>query len=49
MERTGECVSAKAKKAGQTVNSKEEKPMLRDGTRDLDDLIFPEEWEISKR
>ena len=30
-------------------NAKEERVMPRDGTRDLDDLIFPEEWEISQR
>ena len=30
-------------------NAKEERVMPRDGTRDLDDLIFPEEWIISER
>ncbi len=30
-------------------NAKEEKTMLWDGTHDLDDLIFPEEWIISER
>ena len=30
-------------------DAKEERAMLWDGTRDLDDLIFPEEWEISQR
>ena len=35
-------------RAGAQQSAKEERA-LRDGTWDLDDLIFPEEWEISQR